>query len=92
MWPMAVVVVDELTEYDLELAPVEDQHPVETLPADSADKALGEGIGSRSPHWSVDDPDALAPEPIDTVLLEKVAVNVNAPVGQVAADAEVAAG
>ena len=52
---MAVVVVDELTEYDLELAPVEDQHPVETLAAESADKAFGECIGPRSSDGRSDD-------------------------------------
>jgi len=53
---MCVVVVDELTKYDLELAPVEDQHPVKTLATDSADKTLGERIGTRRPDWRSDDP------------------------------------
>jgi hypothetical protein len=37
---MGVVVVDGLIDHYLELTPVEDQHPVETLPADRADETL----------------------------------------------------
>lgn len=55
---MGVVVVDELAEHFFELAAMEDQHPIEAFTTDGADETLGEGIGSRSPHWSVDDPDA----------------------------------
>ena len=44
MRPMAVVVVDVLSEDGFELTPVEDQHPVETLAADGADEALGKAL------------------------------------------------
>jgi hypothetical protein len=45
--PVDVVVIDVLSEHDLEPTPAEDQPPVETLAADRADEALGEGVGSR---------------------------------------------
>ncbi len=47
---MGVVVLDEDGEHHLQLAAVEDQHSVETFPADSADEAFGEYIGP----WSTD--------------------------------------
>jgi hypothetical protein len=53
---MAVVVIDELTEHDLELAPVEDQPPVETLPAHGTHETFGECIGPRSSDRCSDDP------------------------------------
>ena len=37
--------LDILGEDDFELTPGEDQHPVEALPTDRADEALGAGIG-----------------------------------------------
>lgn len=52
---MAVVVVDELIEHDLELAPMEDQHPVETFPADRPHETLGECIGPRASDRRSDD-------------------------------------
>lgn len=57
MWPMAVVVIDILGEHHLELTSAEDQHPVETLPADRPDEPLGEGVGPRSSDGCADDPD-----------------------------------
>ena len=59
MRPMAVVVVDVLSEDGFELTPVEDQHPVETLAADGADEALGKGVGSRGSDRRADGPDPL---------------------------------
>lgn len=47
---MAVVVIDERCEHDLELASVEDQHPVEALSADSPHETLGKCVGP----WSSD--------------------------------------
>src|ERR1019366_6437150 len=53
---MGVVVLDELVEHDLELALVEDQHPVEALPADGADETLGDGASPRSSDRRADNP------------------------------------
>ena len=58
MRPMAVVMVDVLSEDGFELTSVEDQHPVETLAADGADEALGKGVGPRGSDRRADDPDA----------------------------------
>ena len=46
---MAVVMIDIHGQERLQLTPVEDQHPVETLAADRADEALGEGVGPWAP-------------------------------------------
>ena len=45
--PVAVVAVDEDAEYALEVAPVENEEPVETLGAGGADEALGDRIRFR---------------------------------------------
>ena len=44
------------------MSTIKDQHAVEALPADGPDEALGERIGSRSPHRGADDPDAVGSE------------------------------
>ncbi len=62
MRAMAVVVVDELEEHHLELATVDDQHPVQAFSANGADEELSEGVCPRSPDRSLDDPDFLGPE------------------------------
>ena len=53
---MAVVVLDEDSEHHLQLAAVEDQHPVEALSADSAHEAFGKGVGPRGLDRRTDDP------------------------------------
>ncbi|MGO8870298.1 MAG: hypothetical protein ACLQPH_02655 [Acidimicrobiales bacterium] len=40
----------------------DDQHPIEAFAPDSADEALGEGVGTRSTDGYADDPDALGAE------------------------------
>ena len=35
---MAIAVLDELVEHDLKVTPVDDEHPIEALPTDSADE------------------------------------------------------
>ena len=62
MRPMAVVMIDVLGEDGFELTPVEDQHPVEALPTDRADEALGKGVGPRGSDRRADDPDPLGAE------------------------------
>ena len=47
---MAVAVIDELREDDLELGWSEDQHPIETLTSDRANEPLGEGVSCRTPN------------------------------------------
>jgi len=59
---MSVVVVDEFAEHFLELATVEDEHPVEALPTDSADKTLGEGVGPWRSDRRANDPYAVCME------------------------------
>src|SRR5271167_4624330 len=56
---MAVVVIDVLGEDSFELTAVDYQYPVETLAADGADKALGEGVGPWGSDRCADDPDPL---------------------------------
>src|ERR1035441_8362349 len=59
MRPGAVAVVDEGVDHGSEVTSADDQHPVEALPADRADEALGEGIGTRSSVRCAGDPGAL---------------------------------
>ena len=42
--------LDEDAEHPLEMPPVEDQQPVETLRADGSDEALRDGVRLRSTH------------------------------------------
>ena len=56
MGPVAVVVIDILGEDRLELTPGDDQQAVEALPADGANEALGEGVGTRRSNRGLDDP------------------------------------
>jgi hypothetical protein len=60
--PVAIVVVDEDAEHLLEVAPVEDQEPVETFRAGGADEALRDRVRLRRSHRRPDDLDALASE------------------------------
>ena len=62
MRAVAVVMLDELVDHGVEVTPAEDQHAIEALPADSADEALGEGVGTRRPDRRADDPNALGAE------------------------------
>ena len=56
---VGVVVLDVLAEHDFEVAPSQDEHPVQALAPDGADVSLGEGVGWRRPHGHLDDRDAL---------------------------------
>src|SRR6266487_988407 len=49
-------------EHALELAPVDDQDPVEALAPQRADPALGIGVGDWGSDWRPDDRDAFATE------------------------------
>jgi hypothetical protein len=62
MWAVAVVVLDEDAEHAVELAPVEDEEPVETLGADGANEALGDRIRLGRPDRCPDDLDAFTAE------------------------------
>src|SRR5271165_6239423 len=61
---MGVVVLHVLGQDDLELAAVEDEHPVEAFPADGADKSFGEGIGPWCSNRCPDDLDSLGVEDV----------------------------
>jgi len=41
----------------LQVAPAEDEDPVQTFPAQGAHPALGVGVRSRGPEGGADDPD-----------------------------------
>ena len=62
MRPMAVVVLDVLVDHGLDISTTEDEHPVQTFAPDRADEALSEGVGTRCPDRSPDDPDAFGAE------------------------------
>jgi hypothetical protein len=47
VWPVAVVVVDELVENVLQVSAVGDQHPVEALSSDRSDESLRYRVGDR---------------------------------------------
>ena len=51
-----------LTEHNFDLAPMEDEQPIEALPSDGAHEALGEGIGTWGPDWRAVYPDVLGSE------------------------------
>ena len=59
---MLIVVSEVLDEHLLEVTTPEDEEPVETLSADGAHKALGEGVRPRGSDRGLDDLDALGPE------------------------------
>jgi hypothetical protein len=62
MRPVAVVVLGVLMHDGSEMSTTEDEHPVETFTPDSADETLSEGVATRCPNRSSDDPDALGAE------------------------------
>ena len=62
MWALAVVVAGVDAEHVLEMAPADDQQPVETFGADRAHEALGVGVRLRCTDRRVDDLDPLAEE------------------------------
>ncbi len=59
MGSVAVVVPDILVDYGFEMTSANDQHVVEAPPVDRTDEVLTEGISTRGPNRSPDDPDAL---------------------------------
>jgi hypothetical protein len=62
MRAVAVVVLDEDAEHSLEVAPVENEEPVETRGAGGADEALCYRVRLRRSHRCLDDLDAFAGE------------------------------
>lgn len=62
VWALAVVVAGVDAEHVLEVAPADDQQPVETFGADRAHEALGVGVRLRCTDRRVDDLDPLAEE------------------------------
>ncbi len=64
MWPVGVVVLRVDAEDMLELSAACDQEPIETVAADRADPAFGEGVRVRRPKRRADDLDALALEDV----------------------------
>jgi hypothetical protein len=57
-----VVVLDVPGEHDFEVAPSEDEHPVQALAPDGADESLGEGVSPRRPDGCLVDRSALGGE------------------------------
>ena len=55
MWPVRVVVPDELAKHPLQVASSDDQQMVETLSACGAYPTLGERVGVRRLDRSPDD-------------------------------------
>jgi hypothetical protein len=54
--PVVVVAVLVLAKHGRGMPLVGDEGAVEEFAADAADEALGDGVGSRCPHWCLDDP------------------------------------
>jgi hypothetical protein len=63
MGAVGVVVRDVLGEQGFEMAPAEDDHPVEALVAEGADYALADRVGPECADGALDDPDAVASKP-----------------------------
>jgi hypothetical protein len=58
-----LVVVGEVPGKDLlEMAPTEDEEPIEALSTDGSDEALGKGVGSRRSNRGFDASDTLRAE------------------------------
>ena len=55
--PMPVVMIHVLGEDSFEMAPVEDEEPVQAFTADGADKPLADRVRAWRPDGRVDDPD-----------------------------------
>ena len=62
MWPVLVVVATVDAEHMLEMAPAENEDPVEAVGAERADPALGEGVRVWRLDRSADHLDALGAE------------------------------
>ena len=62
VWPLLIEVADIDTEDMLELAAMEDQEPIEALPAHAADAAFGVGIRVRRAERCADHRDLFALE------------------------------
>ena len=60
--PVAFVVLHEDAQHALELPPVDDEEPIETLGPDGADEALGDRIRPRRSNRRPDDLDPFAVE------------------------------
>ena len=59
---MPVVVVPVFGEDGFEMAAAQDEEPVQALPADGADKPLGDRFRARRPAGRLDDPDPIGCE------------------------------
>jgi hypothetical protein len=62
MRPVPAVVVDVLADHCFEVTAADDEHPVEALPADGADEALGKCFGTRGSDRCADGSNALGAE------------------------------
>ena len=59
---MLVVMTDVDREHSFEVPPVDDQDPVEALPADGADPAFDERVRAGCPYRCADRPEAVGAE------------------------------
>jgi hypothetical protein len=57
-----VVTLGILAEHGFEVAPSEDEDPIEALSPDGAHEPFGDGVRQRRPDRGLDDPDALCGE------------------------------
>ena len=62
MRPVAVVVLDVLTDDGFEVTSADDEHAIDALPADGANKAFGKCMGTRSSDRSTNGPNILGAE------------------------------
>src|SRR5262249_56286693 len=62
VWSVMIVMADVDAEHALEMRPIPDEEPVETLRPHRPDPALRVGVGSGGPHRRAENPDGLAPE------------------------------
>jgi len=62
MGPVGVVVLQVFSHDCLQVPPVQDEDPVQALPAKCAHPALGVGVRLWRPDGSADDPDAFGSE------------------------------
>ena len=50
---------DVFVDYDFEMSTTEDEYPIQTLTSDGQHETFSEGIGTKCPDRSPDDPDVL---------------------------------
>ncbi len=62
VWSLVVVMADVDSEHALQMCPIPDEEPVETLRPHRPDPAFGVGVGARRPHGRTEHLDGLGAE------------------------------